>query len=141
MCMTSASVVENHFINLKFHIYIIHLLNCWHSMIIIHNINRSVQIKFQNINSTFSESWRTGQCGTAPQTMEHVVVCPQMEQHCIIHEDLAEFNDSARHCVSFWLGRILTLRLDTLRRSETRERPATFEGLSNFRRRTKIKHL
>jgi hypothetical protein len=45
------------------------------------------------------------ECGTAPQTMEHLLACPQMGQHCT-HEDLAEFNDSARHCVNYWLGRI-----------------------------------
>ncbi len=39
-------------------------------------------------------------CGTAPQTMEYLLVCPQMGQHCT-HEDLAELNDSARHCNSY----------------------------------------
>ncbi len=58
----------------------------------------------------------TCECGTAPQTMEHLLVCLQMGQHCT-HEYLAEFNDSARHCVSYWLGRILisvTVSDDTL---------------------------
>ena len=47
----------------------------------------------------------TCECGTAPQTTEHLLVCSQMGQHCT-HEDGAEFNDYVRHCVSYWLGRI-----------------------------------
>ncbi len=37
--------------------------------------------------------------------MEHLLVCPQMGKHAT-HENLAELNDSARHCVSYCLGRI-----------------------------------
>ena len=47
----------------------------------------------------------TCECGTAPQTMDHLLVCPQMGLECT-SEDLAEFNDSGRYCASFWLGHI-----------------------------------
>ena len=33
--------------------------------------------------------------------MEHLLVCPQMGQ---AEEDLAEFNNTASHCFSYWLG-------------------------------------
>lgn len=41
-------------------------------------------------------------CGTEPQTMEHLLRCPLLEQECDA-EDLAEFNDSAKDCVQLWL--------------------------------------
>ena len=41
-------------------------------------------------------------CGSAPQTMDHLLRCPLLEQECNA-DDLAENNDSAKSCVQFWL--------------------------------------
>ena len=44
----------------------------------------------------------TCECGSEPQTMEHLLMCPLLEQECHA-EDLAEFNDCAKDCVKLWL--------------------------------------
>ena len=41
-------------------------------------------------------------CGTEPQTMEHLLRCPNLEQECKA-EDLAEYNDIAKSCVQLWV--------------------------------------
>ncbi len=40
-------------------------------------------------------------CGTEPQTMEHLLRCPLLEQTCN-PEGLAEYNDVAKECVQLW---------------------------------------
>ncbi len=62
-------------------------------------------VALQKWNYLPEEQGTTCERETAPQTMEHLLVCLQMVQHCT-HEDLIEFNDVARNCVSYWLGRI-----------------------------------
>ena len=41
-------------------------------------------------------------CGIEPQTMEHLLRCPLLEQECKA-KDLAENNDTAKNCVQHWL--------------------------------------
>ena len=45
------------------------------------------------------------ECGTEPQTMQHLLECPLLEQTCITR-DLADYNDTAHKCVQHWLNRI-----------------------------------
>ena len=47
----------------------------------------------------------TCDCGTAPQTMEHLLCCPQLEHTCT-PKDLASFNENGKECVQFWLKHI-----------------------------------
>ena len=42
------------------------------------------------------------ECGTEPQSMEHLLRCPLLEHDCKA-EDLAEYNKCARNCVQLWL--------------------------------------
>ena len=44
----------------------------------------------------------TCECGTAPQSMEHLLRCPLLEHECKA-KDLAEYNECARNCVQLWL--------------------------------------
>ena len=41
-------------------------------------------------------------CRSEPQTMDHLLKCPLLNQECTA-EDLAEFNDAAQDCVQLWL--------------------------------------
>ena len=87
--------------------------------------------------TSFQGQGTTCECGTAPQTMEHMLVCPPLDRFCIVqklpsgcamtsfhihvgnmnsvmktwfvntrqhctHEDLVEFNDSARFLPYVW---------------------------------------
>ena len=42
-------------------------------------------------------------CGSEPQTMEHLLQCPLLEQACTA-EDLAAYNDTAHKCVQHYLN-------------------------------------
>lgn len=44
-------------------------------------------------------------CGTEPQTMQHLLTCPLLEQPCTA-SDLAEFNFKGQQCVQLWLNHI-----------------------------------
>ena len=44
-------------------------------------------------------------CGTEPQTMQHLLSCPLLEQPCTA-ADLAEFNENGQRCVQLWLNHI-----------------------------------
>ena len=44
-------------------------------------------------------------CGTEPQTMQHLLICPQLEYPCTAL-DLAEFNCKGQQCARFWLNHI-----------------------------------
>ena len=45
------------------------------------------------------------ECGTEPQTMQHLMVCPRLEHPCTA-SDLAEYNDYGQRCVQLWLNQI-----------------------------------
>ena len=45
----------------------------------------------------------TCECGSEPQTMDHLLRCPLLEQECRATADLAVFNDRAKNCVQLWL--------------------------------------
>ena len=44
-------------------------------------------------------------CGTEPQTMQHLLTCPLLEQPCTA-SDLAEFNCKGQQCAQLWLNHI-----------------------------------
>ncbi|KAJ4925239.1 hypothetical protein JOQ06_017974 [Pogonophryne albipinna] len=44
-------------------------------------------------------------CGIEPQTMQHLLICPLLEQPCTT-SDLAEFNEKGQQCVQLWLNHI-----------------------------------
>lgn len=44
-------------------------------------------------------------CGIEPQTMQHLLICPLLEQPCTA-SDLAEFNEKGQQCVQLWLNHI-----------------------------------
>ena len=44
----------------------------------------------------------TCDCRTAPQTMQHLLQCPVLEQVCTA-DDLAVYNENAQKCVQQWL--------------------------------------
>ena len=44
-------------------------------------------------------------CGTEPQTMEHLLRCPLGQEPCT-SADLATYNDNAEKCVQHWLNKI-----------------------------------
>ena len=48
----------------------------------------------------------TCDCRTAPQTMQHLLQCPVLEQVCTA-DDLAVYNENAQKCVQQWLDRAL----------------------------------
>ena len=47
----------------------------------------------------------TCDCGTVPQTMEHLLCCPLLEQKCT-SDDLVGYNENAKKCVQLWLNHI-----------------------------------
>ena len=47
----------------------------------------------------------TCDCGTVPQTMEHLLCCPLLEQKCT-SDDLAGYTENAKKCVQLWLKHI-----------------------------------
>ena len=55
------------------------------------------------------------ECGTEPQTTQHLLECPLLEQTCTAR-DLAGYNDTAYKYVQHWLNRIWCL-VDSIRRS------------------------
>ena len=50
------------------------------------------------------------ECGTEPQTIQHLLECPLLEQTCTAR-DLAYYYDTAYKCVQNWLNRIKKLNI------------------------------
>ncbi len=60
-------------------------------------------------------------CGTEPQTMEHLLRCPLLEQTCN-PEDLAEYTDVAKECVQLWQTQYLMCGHDKKKTSANMKR-------------------